>query len=550
MNEFRESKAVRGTFLGIVPPQVTLYGQDARPQPPMGLAYAMNGVFAAGWEPLILDCCATGYHVRRESKDANWRVTGLEFDDVLKRVADARPSAFGIALGVSTDHDIVRELVQQLRGAFPRIPIVLGGSHASLMGSRLFHGYPIERIDADYVVTGRDLGSGEPSIEGLLRALDVHLPIRNVPGLLYRDGEQMSKAKDVRVTAESLQRLLPARRDLFAVRDGIDIYSKINRSHTGAADEVPYAVMHTSRGCGGACVFCHIQYQGFDGTLIRRDLGDIERELTHLRANGYRTISIEDDNFGGFNEEQSQFALSVLDLIAACGFSGVYFPNGLTLRSMTAGKHAILRKMRDLADAGIRVRNSLPIESGDSDTLRRIIRKPHTLGHVESALRELSSGYIGNENLDIDVFFMAGVVAVDEATGSIIREPLSSIERTMSLGRRCADLGLRVNLWWMKPNPGGPQYALWRDKYPEKPFYELQFLFPSGIWGTDEEEQLLDERIRQFNSEMNRMGHGSRRPIYPVEEQLSPIKGALCNTDGADIRFSQNLAGTSLRAGS
>ncbi|MEA2885055.1 MAG: anaerobic magnesium-protoporphyrin monomethyl ester cyclase [Bradyrhizobium sp.] len=514
----------RRVFLGIVPPQATLYGQDARPQPPMGLGYAMNGAVAAGWEPVILDCCAEGYHVRRENKQENWRITGFDFDTIVTRVAGIAPDAIGVALGVSTDHDIVRKLVHRLRAAFPELPIVLGGSHASLMGARLFEGLPIERVDADFVVAGRDLASGEATTEALLRALQVNSPLADVPGLLYREGERIVKTASVGVTEEALRNLMPPRRDLFARRDGMDIYSKINRSHTGPADIIPYAVMHTSRGCGGACVFCHIQYQGFDGTLIRRDIRNIDRELAALRDNGYRTVSIEDDNFGGFNEQQTRFAIAVLDRIAAHGFSGVYFPNGLTLRSMVVGDHGVLRKLRELADAGLKVRNSLPIESGDDDTLRRIIRKPHTLGHVNRVLGELADGYIGHPNLDIDAFFMVGVVAVDAATKAPIRETLPSIERTVELARRCGDLGLRVNLWWMKPNPGGPQYELWRDQFPEKPFHELQFLFPSGIWGTEEEELVLDERIRQLNIEMENAGHGSRRPIYPVGSQIKPLE--------------------------
>jgi hypothetical protein len=513
----------RRLFLGIVPPQVTLYGQDARPQPPMGLAYAMNGAVDAGWEPLILDCCSEGYHVRHECKDDNSRVTGLDFDTTMTRVGEIRPDAIGISLGVSTDHDIVRHLVARLRGAFPDCPIVLGGPQASLMGPRLFNGKPIERIDADFVVTGRDIGSGEATVEALLRSIDSGISPAQVPGLLYRTTDGFAETPAVRLSEEALRKVRHPRRDLFLHKDGIDIYSKINRSHTGPADEVPYAVMHTSRGCGGACVFCHIQYQGFDGTLMRRDIQDIDRELATLRHAGYRTISIEDDNFGGFNEEQSHFAIAVLDRIAAHQFRGVYFPNGLTLRSMVTGNHQVLRKLRELADVGLKVRNSLPIESGDDRTLKHIIRKPHTLEHVELVLRELTNGYMNNENLDIDVFLMTGVVAINPKTKTPVPEPMDSIEHTMALGRRCADLGLRVNLWWMKPNPGGPQYEFWREKYPEKPFHELQFLFPSGIWGTDEQERAHDARIRKFNIEMESAGHGSRRPIYPVGKHVRPI---------------------------
>jgi radical SAM superfamily enzyme YgiQ (UPF0313 family) len=522
--------AKRPLFLGIVPPQMSLYGQGARPQPPMGLGYALNGVVAAEWEPAILDCCVEGYDVRRECKNGNWRITGLELDTIIDRVASIRPDAVGLALGVSTDHDIVRELASRIRKAFPDCPIILGGSHASLMGERIFEGLPIERIDVDFVVTGRDLGSGEPTIEALLRAIRRKSSLADVPGLLYRTRNDCVRTSAVRVTASDLAHLRQPRRDLFLHQGGMDIYSRINRSHTGPADSVPYAVMHTSRGCGGACVFCHVQYQGFDGTLIRRDIRNINGELAFLRESGYLTISIEDDNFGGFNEKQTQFAIAVLDSIASHGFAGIYFPNGLTLRSMVAGEHSVLRKLRELADAGIKVRNSLPIESGDDDTLRRIIQKPHTLQHVYRVLHELENGYIDHPNLDIDAFFMAGVVTIDSTTMTAIKETRSSIDKTIALASFCGELGIRVNLWWMKPNPGGPQYALWRDKYPEKPFHELQFLFPSGIWGTEDEEYRLNERIRAFNLQMEVGGHGSRRPIYPVGDQIQPLDAAL-NSD-------------------
>jgi hypothetical protein len=34
---------------------------------------------------------------------------------------------------------------------------------------------------------------------------------------------------------------------------------------------------------------------------------------------------------------------------------------------------------------------------------------------------------------------------------------------------------------------------------------------------------LLNERIRKFNNEMEADGHGSLRPIYPVENQIIPL---------------------------
>lgn len=518
-NEWRKEKTrmCTRTFVAVVPPQVTLFGQEFRPQPPMGLAYILQAVGHAGWEARLLDCCTAAGAVVQEDQRTNWRRTGLLIPEAVRSILAETPDVVGVSLGVSTDHDTVRELVAALKQTAPSLPIVLGGPQASLMGARLFNGYPVERIAADYVVTGRDLASGEETIEGLLRMIENQGNPRAVPGLCWLENGEVMSTSSVLVTPEKLDVLHLPRREMFRTEDGLDIYSKINRSHTGPAEFIPYAVMHTSRGCGGACTFCHIQYAGFNRNLLRRSHENIVRELDWLVAHEYRTVSIEDDNFGGFTPEQIEPALRILDEIRVRRFAALYFPNGLTLRGMNGINFALLRKLRSLADAGIRIRTSLPFECGDDDTLRRLIHKPHTMRDIQAILAELQSGqYLQHPNLELDAFLMVGIVGYDGVRQVATSEKSESIERTMELGRRCASLGIRVNLWWMKPNPGGPQYEMWRDKYPNKPFFELQFLFPSGIWGNFEEEQLLDERIRAFNREIVGLGAGSRRPIYPV----------------------------------
>jgi len=499
------------TFLGIVGPQVTLYGQTARPQPPMGLAYVFNSVARAGWNPVLFDSLAEGNDNYFEDKKEGIRVTGLPAEKVIERVAEIRPDVIGVSFGLSTDHDYVKKLVERIKESYD-CPLVLGGSEASLMHKEILEGLPVERIPADFVITGRDIGSGEESVYELLRTIDGSGDYGAVPGISFLSAGKVVTTRPVRVTLESLAGLFLPMRDLFARREGKDIYSAINQSHTGPVDYAPYGVMHTSRGCGGGCTFCHTQYNGFDRTLIRRSLENIFSELGDLESRGVQTISIEDDNFGGFTSEQTDLAVRILEEIEKLGFRGVYFPNGMTVRSMNNNDHAILRQLRSMADNGIKVRNSLPAESGDDRTLKELIRKPHNLDEVQAVLEELSDGYLRHPNIDIDAFFMVGVVGYDDK-----KETEESIQKTFDLADRVSDLGMRVNIWWMKPNPNGPQYRLWREKFPDAPFYKLQFSFTPGIWGTPEEELRLDEMIRKKNSQMNEKGAGSKRPIYPVE---------------------------------
>ena len=506
----------RKKFLGIVGPQVTLYKQTARPQPPMGLAYALNSAERAGFEPILFDSLAERYNNYFEDKERGIRVTGLSAEEVAEKVSQTRPDVVGVSLGLSTDHDQVKKLVEKIKDAHD-CPLILGGSEASLMHGEILEGLPIERIPADFVVTGRDIGSGEESVYHLLKAIENNRDYETVPGISFRRDGKVVTTAPTRVTKESLARLELPRRDLFARNENQDIYSRINQSHTGPVDYTPYAVMHTSRGCGGACTFCHTQYNGFDRTLVRRSLENIFSELEYLESQGVQTISIEDDNFGGFSSWQTELAVKVLEKIDILGFRGVYFPNGMTIRSMRNNDYAILRQLRRMADKGVKIRNSLPAESGDDRTLKELIRKPHDLNEVQMVLEELGNGHLGHENIDIDAFFMVGVVGYDPRTGKYLREPEESIQRTFDLADRVSDLGMRVNIWWMKPNPNGPQYKLWRQRFPDEPFYKLQFSFTPGIWGSEEEELELNNRIRKKNKEMNSKGAGSLRPIYPVE---------------------------------
>jgi radical SAM superfamily enzyme YgiQ (UPF0313 family) len=503
-------------FMGIVGPQVTLYRQTARPQPPMGLAYIFNSVAEAGWEPILFDSLANGYTNYFEDKDKGIRVTGLSIDKVVNEIVDTRPDALGVSLGLSTDHDYIKKLIEEIRENYSG-PIILGGSEASLMHREILDGLPIERIPADFIITGRDIGSGEQSVYELLNAIDKGKGYEEVKGISFRKGGEVVSTTPVVVTKNLLSNLNPPRRDLFKNINGQDVYSHINQSHTGKVDFLPYAVVHTSMGCGGACTFCHTQYTGFDRTLIRRSLENIFFELRDLKERGIQTISIEDDNFGGFGFEQNSLAVEILEKIDNLGFRGVYFPNGMTIKSMLGNNYAILRQLRNMADKGVKIRNSLPAESGDDETLKRLIKKPHNLEEIKLVLNELKDGYLKHENIDIDSFFMVGVVGYHSKTRRFLRESSASIQRTFDLADKVSDLGMRVNIWWMKPNPNGPQYKLWRKKFPNDPFYKLQFSFTPRIWGGEDEEMRLNEKIKQKNKEMAEKGVGSKRPIYPID---------------------------------
>ena len=145
----------------INPSQSAVYSQ-----PPVGLALIAAVLEREGYQVAVLDANALK----------------LQPEAVVPLVSDA--DVIGLTAITPTINTAIA-IARQLKKAYPALPIVLGGAHATLLSEETLATAP----EIDIIVRGE----GEQTIIDLLSALENKEPLDNIPGISYRKyGEVVS----------------------------------------------------------------------------------------------------------------------------------------------------------------------------------------------------------------------------------------------------------------------------------------------------------------------------------------------------------------------
>ena len=223
-------------------------------------------------------------------------------------------------------------LIEHIHDNFPRIRILIGGIHTTLMYRQIIRKFP-------YVTAV--IGEGEITTAELLDKLKKHLPLNRVKGIAYFSGGRI---------------ITTPPRDLIGNLDTLpfpkhEIFFSANRT---------IASMITSRGCPFSCSFCVLK--NISQRIYRkRSVANVISEIEYLISEypQLETVWLHDDQFFLINQRVIDFCNEIVR-------------RGIKLRFICSGrfKPVSAEMVRALAKAGF-VEVMLGLESGSPEILKK-----------------------------------------------------------------------------------------------------------------------------------------------------------------------------------
>lgn len=218
---------------------------------------------------------AANADVRLHDMRPKWR----DLDAPMRAFDEFAPDVVGFSAH-GLDAPVMYDLASRMKARRRDVKVVCGGIHATLYGRDV-----AANPDVDYAV----VGEGEQTFLDLIRALESNSDVRGIPGLAFRDGD------DVR---ENPERPFETNLDRWPMPawDLIDIGAYEGLPRISIISKHPrYMAIETARGCPYHCAWCHVSMgHGYRPRSAGYVVGMIE-EL--VRQHGIRDILVIDDLF-------------------------------------------------------------------------------------------------------------------------------------------------------------------------------------------------------------------------------------------------------------
>ncbi|MCK5943462.1 MAG: B12-binding domain-containing radical SAM protein [Planctomycetes bacterium] len=209
-----------------------------RPSLPLGLAYIAAVLRDDKHDLTVID--ALGEAPEQMVPDGDiWRL-GLTPEEIIERIPEDT-QAIGVTSMWSYSWPIVRELLQKLREAFPKIAIICGGEHFTAVPE-----LSMEQAPIDFLV----LGEGEETAVALFRALELGLDHTVIPGIMFRREDGELQKNDRRDRIKNVDEIPWPAWEFFDV----EAYSS-NRLVSGIYYGKTVPILAT-RGCPYQCTYC------------------------------------------------------------------------------------------------------------------------------------------------------------------------------------------------------------------------------------------------------------------------------------------------------
>lgn len=307
-----------------------------------------------GYDVEILNTLITGSQVRR-NRDGLIQC-GMSWENIKEEVKRRKPNIVGISnpfIAQLCNANKVSEIVKELD---PRIPVIIGGPHASVRPVQLLK--DVRSYDIAVI------GEGEYTMLDLVKYYKGEKDLAEIDGIAYR--------KDSDIILNPKRRFIKNLDEIpFPAYHLINMEEHINKYRVSSPQrrKIP---MITSRGCPFNCIFCAIHLHM--GKLWRAHSKEyvIEHINYVLTKYNVKHIHFEDDNF---TLDMRRFE-GILDGLIDKGIEFSWdTPNGIRADRFTLD---ILKKVKKAGCTSL----VISAESGDQYTLDNIIDKHLHLDEV------------------------------------------------------------------------------------------------------------------------------------------------------------------------
>ncbi|MBI5245430.1 MAG: radical SAM protein [Elusimicrobia bacterium] len=312
----------------------------------------------------ILDLFALGHDKITERGENRIRRGLCDKEEIAAHLNRIKPDIIGIHSNFTGYAEDVIEIAGICKSVFPRIPITLGGAHASYDSKSILGKYQ----SVDYIVRKE----GEETFYELVNSIKTGSDVGGIKGISFRNREGKVVSNPDRELINDLNTLPIPDRTLI----DMGIYKEINKQSFPIAMSHPVATIMASRGCPYNCIFCSTKNM-WGRKWRSRSPSRIVHEIEGLVTNyGIKEIVFYDDQF----LVDRNWVSEVCDAIISGGFNiSLALPAGTSV--WLADKDLLLKMKR----AGF-YRLNFPIESANPDTIK-FIRKPINLDKILEVIR-------------------------------------------------------------------------------------------------------------------------------------------------------------------
>lgn len=365
------------------------------PSPPLGISYLAAALERVGVDVRVLDLVVSACDRAK-----------------LERILDEfQPDIVG-ATSVTMTFDSAISVIRNVKQIDPTIFTAMGGAHVSFCAEQTLKKHP----ELDLVA----LGEGEETIVDIVRAFENGRDFSKIPGLTYRDGDEIrtTGARGYWIDVDTLP--VPSRHLVPLGR-----YRAL---------DLPIS-MTTSRGCPFQCIFC--TGRQLVGAKIRyRQAKSVVDEMEHVASLGFKRLNLADDLFTA----RKDHANAVCDEILNRGLKVTW----TSFSNVNTVDVPLLKKMK--ASGCILV--SFGLESANADILKTV-KKGTKIPKIIEAVQ------MCNE---------AGVQPHGSFIVGLPGETPETLRELHEFSRKLADMGCETGVHMLAPFPGTAVYEQ-REKY-------------------------------------------------------------------------------------